>query len=398
MTLSLGNTEIAFRSQTDGDLRLSYLLFQVFNHPWLVKLGTTILRIALFLRLPVEWLIRRTIFRHFCGGETIETSAARIESLWKYGIGTILDYSAEGRQDEADFDSTMRELVKGIDYAAGKPYVPFCVFKVTGIARFDLLAKLNAGLLLGEQERSEWVRVRQRMETICQRAHQKGVRLFVDAEESWIQDTIDRLAFEMMARFNKDRAIVFNTIQMYRKDRLEFLKKSEQLAATGKYFLGVKLVRGAYMEKERAFAAARGQESCVFPDKAGTDQSYDEGLRFIVQHLDRIALCAGTHNESSTKLLTELMASAKIDRKDPRIFFSQLLGMSDHLSYNLADEGFNVAKYTPYGPVRAVVPYLVRRAEENTSIRGQTGRELSLILEERKRRAGANPVVARSAD
>ncbi len=389
MTLRFTNTEIAFRNKSNAALRQSYWLFKAFAYPWMVRIGTWFLRLALFLRLPIEALIKRTIFRQFCGGETIEECKEAIDSLWRFRIGTILDYSVEGGQDETDFDRTAKELLRTVDLAAGNPQIPFCVFKMSGVARFNLLAKLNSGLLLGENERSEWAQVKSRVEAICARAHQKGVRIFIDAEESWIQNTIDRLAMEMMGKFNKEKTIVFNTLQMYRSDRLEFLKKCHHLAAGGKYFLGLKLVRGAYMEKERARAESHNGVSCILADKAATDKSYDDALVFCMDNLDRIALCAGTHNEASTRLLTELMAKGNIARNDQRVFFSQLLGMSDHLSYNLADEGFNVCKYVPYGPVRAVVPYLTRRAEENTSIRGQTSRELSLIMEERLRRAGS---------
>jgi proline dehydrogenase len=342
--------------------------------------------VALALHLPVEWLVKRTIFRQFCGGETIAECGPTIAALSREHVGTILDVANEGREDEAEFDATTAEVERTIDLAAGNAAIPFCVFKISGLARVALLEKIDAGGPLDEGERSEWARVRSRVERLCAHAHAKGVSILLDAEESWIQDTIDALATEMMARFNQQKAIVFNTIQLYRRGRVEFLRESHRLATEGGYWLGLKLVRGAYMEKERARAAEQGVESCILPDKAATDASYDEALRFSIEHIDRIALVAGTHNEASTLLLSELMGKRGLRHDDPRVYFSQLLGMSDHLSYNLAAEGYNVCKYVPYGPVRAVVPYLTRRAEENTAISGQIGRELALVIEERQRR------------
>ena len=388
-TLRFDDTEIAFRSKSDADLRRSHLLFRAFGHPWLVKLGTWLLRLSLALHLPVRGLVKRTVFRQFCGGETLAECQPTIAALWRYRIGTILDVADEGHHGEADFDATAAEIERTIDLAAGNPAIPFCVFKMSGVARVGLLEKVDAGTPLDDGERAEWARVRGRVERVCARAHAKGVRIFIDAEESWIQDAIDTLATEMMAAFNRTSAIVFNTIQLYRRGRLDFLRESHRRAASSGYLLGLKLVRGAYMEKERARAAARGEEPCILPDKAATDAQYDAALAFAVQHLDRIALVAGTHNEPSTLLLAGLMDKARLRRDDPRVHFSQLLGMSDHISYNLAAAGYNVAKYVPYGPVRSVVPYLTRRAEENTSIQGQAGRELTLVRAERRRRRAA---------
>lgn len=389
MALSFANTEIAFRSKTDGALRRSHWIFRAFRYPWLVRTGTRALRGALVLHLPIHGLIKRTMFRQFCGGETIAECAPTIEALWHFRIGTILDVAVEGQETEREFDRTADEVERTIDLAEGNAAIPFCVFKVTGVARFALLEKVDAGAPLDANEAAEWARAKARVERLCARAHAKSVRILIDAEESWIQDAIDNLANAMMATFNTKTAIVFNTIQLYRQGRLEFLRESHRKANAGGYWLGLKLVRGAYMEKERARAAERGADSSILPDKAATDANFDAALRFSVEHIDRIALVAGTHNEASTRLLTDLMAQRGLPRDDGRLFFSQLLGMSDHLSYNLASEGYNVCKYVPYGPVRAVVPYLTRRAEENTSIGGQTGRELALIAEERRRRRTA---------
>lgn len=386
MALSFANTEIAFRSKSDSDLRRADWIFRAFAHPWAVRTGTWLLRVALALHLPVVWLVKGTIFRQFCGGETIAECGPTIEELSRFRIGTILDIADEGHENEAEFDRTTDEIGRTIDLAATNPNIPFCVFKMTGVARFALLEDVDAGHALDAREAEEWARATNRVERVCAHAHAKNVRLFIDAEESWIQGAIDDVATAMMARFNTEAAIIFNTIQLYRRGRLDFLRESHRRATEGGYLLGLKLVRGAYMEKERARAAALGTESCILADKPASDAAYDEALVFSVGHLDRIALVAGTHNEASTLLLTEFMEKRGLRRDDPRVHFSQLLGMSDHLSYNLAAEGYNVCKYVPYGPVRAVVPYLTRRAEENTSIRGLIGRERALIIEERRRR------------
>jgi proline dehydrogenase len=386
MTLNLADTEIAFRSKSDAALRRSYWIFRAFAHPSLVRIGTWLLRVSLLLHLPVRWIVKRTLFRQFCGGETIEECRPTIEALWRDRIGTILDVAIEGREDEAEFDRTAAEVERTIDLAEGNAAIPFCVFKMSGVARVALLERVAAGAALDERERVEWERAQGRVERLCAHAYAKTVRVFIDAEESWIQDAIDDLATQMMARFNGKTAIVFNTIQLYRRGRLEFLRESHRRAAGGGYVLGLKLVRGAYMEGERARAAAAGVEPCILPDKQATDASYDEALRFSVAALDRIEFVAGTHNEASTILLTKLLDEHGLGHDHPRVHFSQLLGMSDHLTYNLAAAGYNVSKYVPYGPVRAVVPYLTRRAEENTSIQGQTGRELALLAQERRRR------------
>lgn len=386
MKLNLSNTEIAFRAKSEPELRRSALLFKTLEHPTLVRVGTFFMGIALKLHLPVEWILKRTFFAQFCGGESIEASMDTIEKLAHFGIGTILDYSVEGADTEASFDATMDELLRGIALAENNPWLPFCVFKMTGIARFTLMEKLAAKVELSEAERQEWARAHSRLVRLCEGAYERRVRLFIDAEETWIQDVIDRVARDMMLRFNRERPILYNTLQMYRHDRIDYLKHAIEDAQKENYFLGLKLVRGAYMEKERLRAQELGYPSPIQPDKASTDRAYDEALSISVANLNRLAFCAGTHNEQSTMLLTELMRKAGIASKDPSIYFSQLLGMSDHISYNLADAGYNVAKYVPYGPIRAAFPYLTRRAEENTSIQGQTGRELSLIQQELQRR------------
>lgn len=386
MNIDFSNTAIAFRAKSDAELRRSYWLFKAIEHPTLVKVGSTLASAALKLHLPIEFLLKKTFFEQFCGGESIEDSKPTIAGLARYGIGTILDYSVEGLATDEGFDETTEELLRAIRLASTDSSLPFCVFKTTGVARFELLEKIAAAQTLSAVEQSEWQRAYQRIDRICSEAHRSKVRIFIDAEDSWIQDAIDRCAGEMMLRYNRERAIVYNTVQMYRHDRTAFLQASVARAETENFFLGIKLVRGAYMEKERARAARIGAPSPIFPTKQATDEAYDHALRYCIEKIGRVSICAGTHNEKSTRLLTELLESSKIERTDTRVYFAQLLGMSDHITYNLADAGFRVGKYVPYGPIRAAFPYLVRRAEENTSIQGQSGRELTLIEAELKRR------------
>ncbi len=386
LTLSFDNTEIAFRSKTNSELKKSYYLFKLIGNPSFVRFGNHATNLALRLRIPIGWAIKGNIFKQFCGGETITECARATKILDQFHIGTILDYSVEGKENEADFDHTRDETLQTIRTAKGNPHIPFCVFKVTGLARFELLEKVNAKQNLADSEISEWQRVRNRVDDICSLAHDTGTPLFIDAEDSWIQDAIDDLTDEMMAKYNQEKAIVYNTLQMYRHDRLAFLKTSFEKAKAGNYFLGLKLVRGAYMEKERARAIENGYRDPIQPDKASSDRDFDLAIDFCVEHIDRIAICAGTHNEQSSLRLAQLMDQKSIPHNDPRIYFAQLFGMSDHISFNLANAGYNVAKYVPYGPIREVVPYLIRRAMENTSVKGQTGRELSLILKEMQRR------------
>ncbi len=384
--IAFDNTEVAFEGKSNKDLRRAYWLFRIMARPAIVKAGKLLTMLAFKLRLPVRGLIKRTIFRQFCGGETIAECETRIGDLSRYHIGTILDYSVEGQHDESGLDHTAQEIIATTQVARGNKAIPFCVFKLTGVARFALLEKVSVDAELSGEEKQEYLRVIQRVDTICRHAAEADTPVFIDAEESWIQPAIDSLAHSMMGRYNREKAIVYNTIQLYRHDRMEFFRDALQKARQGGYKLGVKLVRGAYMEKERRRAETLAYPSPIQPDKAATDRDYDLSLRFAVENLNDIALCAGTHNEASTLYLTELMHTHQIAPSDPRVFFSQLLGMSDHISYNLAKEGYLVAKYVPYGPVREVLPYLFRRAEENTSVKGQTGRELSLIIKERQRR------------
>ena len=384
--LSFENTEIAFRHSSNSDLKRAYWLFRVININFLVRIGPPITNFAVKIGLPIKGLIKATIFKHFCGGETIRECEKTIKSLEAGNVGTILDYSIEGEDDEQVFDSTCEEIIRTIRRAAKETAIPITVFKVTGVGRFSLLEKLDAKAALNEAEQAEWKKVQDRVLAICQKAFDTGIPVMIDAEETWIQDTIDQLALNMMRRFNKDKAIVYNTYQLYRHDKLQSLKSDHQAAATEGFILGVKLVRGAYMEKERKRAAEMGYPSPIQPDKAATDKDYDAALHHCTDHVKQIAFVAGTHNEDSCRLLADLLDKKGISHKNPHVYFSQLLGMSDNLSFNLADAKYNVAKYVPYGPIKAVLPYLFRRAQENTAIAGQMSRELSLIVKEMERR------------
>lgn len=382
--LSFDNTENAFKGKSDKDLKRSYMLFKLIGNPALVKYAAPLAPLG--LKLGFKGLIKQTIFRQFVGGENIQDCSRTIEELGKFNIGTILDYSVEGKESEADFDACRKETIETVHRAAKDKNIPFSVFKVTGLARFALLEKVSAKNKLSDTETQEWEKVKQRVHDICKAAHDAGKPVFIDAEESWIQQAIDDLADENMVKFNKEKAIVYNTYQLYRKDRLDFLKSSLEHAKQHGYHLGAKLVRGAYMEKERKRASEMGYPSPIQDNKENSDKDYNTALEFCITHLERMGLCAGTHNEKSSLYLAELMEKNNISKSDKRVFFSQLLGMSDHISYNLSLNGYNVAKYVPYGPVKEVLPYLIRRARENTSVKGQTGRELSLIIKEKERR------------
>lgn len=384
--LSFNNTEVAFAGKTKKDLNRSYWLFKLVSNPTFVSIGKSLTTFAINTHLPIKGMIKATIFKQFCGGETIDECTKAIDELGKYNIGTILDYSVEGKESEKDFDACKIETIATIKKATGNNNIPFCVFKVTGLARFELLQKITEKVKLNLEEQKEFDKVFNRVDEICKSANLAGVPIFIDAEESWIQLAIDDLANEMMLRYNKEKCIVYNTFQLYRKDRLEYLKHSFDIAQQHNYYLGAKLVRGAYMEKERARAIEKNYPSPIQETKADTDKDYDLAVNFCVENIQKIAFCAGTHNEKSSMDLALLMQQKSIKGENKHIYFSQLLGMSDHISFNLANAGYNVAKYVPYGPVKEVLPYLIRRAQENTSVKGQTGRELNLIIKEKARR------------
>ncbi|WP_345210392.1 proline dehydrogenase family protein [Mucilaginibacter gynuensis] len=384
--LSFDNTEIAFRHSSNRDLKRAYWLFKLINVNFLVKVGPPITNFAINIGLPIKGIIKATIFRQFCGGETIAECTPTIKNLQSGGVGTILDYSVEGEDEEEVFDNTRDEIIRTIVRADGDAAIPITVFKITGVGRFSLLEKLDAEETLTADEEQEWKKVQARVLAICQKAYDAGVPIMIDAEESWIQETIDGLALDMMRRFNRENIIIYNTYQLYRHDKLESLKADHAIATKESFILGAKIVRGAYMEKERKRAEERGYISPIQPNKQATDRDYDEAVKYSVQNINNLAIVAGTHNEHSCRLLADLLNKYNVDHNHPHIYFSQLLGMSDNLSFNLANARYNVAKYVPYGPIKAVLPYLFRRAQENTAIAGQMSRELGLIVKETKRR------------
>ena len=401
--LAFDNTEIAFAYKTDEDLKAAHFLFSSMGFEWLVKIGTRITPWAVRSGLPIKGMIRKTIFRQFVGGENLEQTKTIANMLAQYGVQSILDYGVEGGDNgEEGFDSSMQEFLKVIDYAAEVPSVPLISIKVTGIARFGLLEKIDelmhAGtntlvkryqkavgqLSIAEQE--EWGRVVKRAEALCQRAAEKNVGVLVDAEETWIQDPVDALTCLMMDKFNRDKCFVFNTVQLYRHDRLGFLRSMLEAAQQREFILGAKLVRGAYMEKERRRAEENNYPSPIQPNKESTDNDYDEALQLCLDHLERVSVIVATHNEHSNKLAAELLVKKGLPANHEHVHFSHLYGMSDNITFNLAHAGFNVSKYLPFGPLEEVVPYLMRRAQENSSVGGQTGRELLLLKKEMKRR------------
>ncbi len=380
------NTEIAFKYRSNKELKLANFLFTSMSSPLLTSLGMKLTKFAIDFRLPVKGLIKWTLFDHFCGGETMEDAAKTAAGIAKYGVNTIMDYGVEGKESEEDFDKAVPEFIKAIKFAATQKNIPFISMKVTGFAYFSLLEKIHAGTTLTEDDKKAWGRVQNRIDQICNAAAEHNIMVLIDAEESWIQKPVDDLADAMMERYNKTKVIVYNTYQLYRHDRLVFLKESYETARSAGYLLGAKLVRGAYMEKERNRAAEKGYPSPIQHDKTATDNDYDAAADFCLKHLDNIGLFVGTHNEASSLNVARYMYTNQIPANTNRVWFSQLYGMSDNISFNLAHEGYNVAKYLPYGPVKDVLPYLMRRAQENTSVKGQTGRELSLIRRELKRR------------
>lgn len=384
--LSFEDTTVAFGDKTDWQLKKTYLIFAAMNQNWLVKIGTFFIKLFLMLNFPVKSLIRKTVFEHFCGGETIDGCRPTVEQLDQAHIGTILDYSVEGEDSERSFDATTEEILRTIEKASQTPAIPFSVFKVTGIASTDLLEKVQSEGVLTDDEQGAFERVRARVERLCAAAAERHVRIFVDAEETWIQDAIDALAYEMMARFNREQAVVYNTYQLYRKESYENLVRATETARDQGYCLGVKLVRGAYIEKERQ--RAHEMEYCdpIHASKEETDSDFNRAIDYCLENRNVISLCLGTHNEYSSLYLAQQMKRKAIPANDTHFWFAQLLGMSDNISYNLAKAGYNVAKYVPYGPVEAVMPYLFRRADENTSVAGQSSREFMLVKKELKRR------------
>jgi proline dehydrogenase len=381
------NTEIAFAHKSNTELRKSARLFGLMNNHWLVGVGSQLGIAAIRLHLPfIETIVKNTIFEQFCGGTTLLESKGVIQKLYNNQVYTILDYGVEAKEEEEDFNRTMNEIIRAIEFAAQVQGVTMVGIKITGLARFALLEAIQNGETLNRELRAEYKSALKRVDAICYTASQRGVGVFIDAEESWIQDTIDHLAHLMMKRYNQQKIVVYNTFQMYRRDRLQFLLDSFNRAQKEDFILGAKLVRGAYLEKENNRAAERGYFSPIHPTKAATDDAYNTAVRFCIDNYEQIASCNASHNAESNLLQAELIAQRNIPRDHPHLFFSQLYGMSDNLTFNLAKAGYNAAKYLPYGPVREVVPYLIRRAQENTSVTGDMSREYQLVLQELRRR------------
>jgi proline dehydrogenase len=384
------NTQNAFSLKSDTELDRAYFLFKMIAVQPLVRIGTAVTNFALNANLPVEGLIRATVFDHFCGGISEDDCIPVVDKMYTKGVSSVLDYSVEGKEDEAHFDDAMNMTLKIIDFAKEKKAIPFAVFKPTGFGRFELYEKLGEGQTLTEAEQEEWNRVEERFEKVCKKAFENDISLLIDGEESWMQDAADELVARMMQKYNKQKPIVYNTLQMYRWDRLDYLNKLHEQAKTEGFYIGMKLVRGAYMEKENKRADEKGYKSPICESKQATDDNFDAAVSYMINNIDKMAIFAGTHNELSSYTLMEKMQEKGISKNDSRLWFGQLYGMSDNISYNLANEGYNVAKYLPFGPVKDVMPYLIRRAEENTSVAGQTSRELLLIKTERNRRKGKN--------
>lgn len=400
--ISFDNTEFAFEYKSDKQLKKARFLFSMMGKPWLVKIGTRLAPWAVKAGLPVKGIIRKTIFAQFVGGETLEQTAEVARMLGQYNVQVILDYGVEGKEGEENFDHACEEFIRVINYAATQPNIPFMSVKVTGFARFALLEKLDTLMHEGEgtlmkrylhaveqlpaAEKEEWHRVRHRVMRVSGAGAEKKVGVFIDAEETWVQDPVDALTILMMDTFNKDRCVVYNTLQHYRHDRLQFLHDCYEAAVERKFILGAKLVRGAYMEKERKRAEEKNYPSPIQPDKESSDRDYNAGVKFCIDHIDRVALVVASHNEYSNLYATQLLQEKGLPLNHPHVHWSQLFGMSDNITFNLAHAGCSVSKYLPFGPIRDVIPYLMRRAQENTSVKGQTGRELGLIKKEMARR------------
>ncbi|MEZ4857800.1 MAG: proline dehydrogenase family protein [Flavobacteriaceae bacterium] len=380
------NTEIAFKLKSDAQLERAYFLFKMIANEPLVKIGTAVTKFALTVHLPVEGLIRSTVFDHFCGGINENDCLPVVDNLMEARVHSVLDYSVEGKEEEAQFQATQEKVIALTRFAEKKSAMPFSVFKPTGLGRFKIWQKITEKEPLTVEETEEWQRIMNRYEAVCSEAHSRNIQLLIDGEESWMQDAADILCEQMMEKYNTQKAIVFNTLQCYRWDRLEYLKEIHQRAKVKNYKLGFKVVRGAYMEKENDRAVAKGYATPICANKSATDINFDQTIRYILENIKDISLFLGSHNEESSYLAMSIMEELGIAKDDPRVWFGQLYGMSDHISYNLAAAGYNVAKYIPFGPVKDVMPYLIRRAEENTSVAGQTSRELELLKKERNRR------------
>ena len=380
------NTKTAFALKTDSQLERAYFLFKMISKEPLVRIGTAVTKFALNASLPVEGLIRSTVFDHFCGGVNEEDCLIAIDNMFTKGVSSVLDYSVEGKASENQFDDALEKILKIVNFCYEREAMPIVVFKPTAFGRFYLYEKKSEAIRFSPEEQAEWDRIINRFRKVCKLAKEKDVEVLIDGEESWMQSAADDLVEDMMREFNTEKAIVYNTLQLYRWDRLDYLKALHERAKSDDFKIGMKIVRGAYMEKERDRAEKLNYKSPICETKVITDNNFDSGLKYILENNKDISIFIGTHNEESCYLAMNLMNELNIDKSDNNVWFGQLYGMSDHISFNLANQGYNVAKYLPFGPVKDVMPYLIRRAEENTSVAGQTNRELELIKSERKRR------------
>jgi len=384
--INFEDTKTAFRIKSDRDLRRAYILFKLISYPILVKIGNPVIKVCSALRIPIGWIVKPTAFKHFVGGETLKDCQPAVEKIKTANVYSILDYSVEGKENEKAINAALEETLRAVKNAGSNPDIPFAVFKPTAFGTHHALEILSGDSTPDAEILEEGEKFRSRINTLCLTAFENNIPIMIDAEDTYIQHFIDKVVMEMMQLYNKEKCIVYNTYQMYRHDRIAILEADIRKAREEKFFLGAKFVRGAYMERERARAVKMGYEDPIQADKESTDKDYNLALKISMENLDIVSIFNGTHNEYSSKYLANLMIEQGVDPDDKRIWFSQLYGMSEHISYNLSDAGFNVAKYVPYGPVRFVLPYLMRRVEENTSVKGQTGRELALIKKERQRR------------
>ena len=383
------NTQIAFADKSDSQLRKAFWMFKLIEQPALTSLGTSVLNFAVHHNFPFAGnVVKATLFEQFCGGETREESLKVVDQMYKRGVGSIFDYSIEGKEEEETFDAVCTEIKDIVKFSVGNPAIPFIVFKPTAFGRIGIYEEVGKGVELSSSQKAEWERVVKRFDEVCKMCFENDKKVMIDAEETWMQSAADHLVEEMMEKYNQEKPIVWNTIQMYRTGRLEYMAENLQRAKEKGYFIGYKIVRGAYMEKERNRAQEMNYPDPIQPNKEASDQNYNSGIDFVLANLDKVSAFFGTHNEKSTELVMDKMAAKGISPDDNRIYFGQLYGMSDNITYALADKNYNVAKYLPYGPVKDVVPYLTRRAQENTSVAGQTGRELALIQKELDRRKG----------
>ena len=382
----LDNTKNGFSLKSNFELKKAYFLFKIISNKSLTNIGKKALELSLKLRLPILFLVKGTVFEQFCSGESLDESFKTVERLYDKNVKSYLHYSVEGLENEESYDTSLNEVIDSIEFVAKKNILDFTVFKPTAIASSKILQKVSENKSLDNNEQGLYNKILSRFDTICNFANKKGVKILVDAEESWIQDSIDEIVLRMMIKYNKQESIVFNTSQMYRHDRLDYLKRLKDIAEKERFFIGIKLVRGAYIEKENKRAIKNNYRSPICDSKKLTDLNFNEGASFILSNLNIFSLFSGTHNEESIYNIIDLMKSNKVNNSNQKVWFGQLYGMSDNISFNLANEGFNAIKYLPFGPIKEVIPYLIRRADENTSVKGQTSRELELIKSELKRR------------